>query len=100
MGFSRNFRSLMDISRNLILVGFGRIPGLVESGRIFLYRVDIGGILILVEFGRISRLVEPSEFLRCGVNISRNFRLVDLSGYFRFWFRVRAVSRGAFLLTN
>ena len=84
MGFGGNFGSLMDISRNLMLVGFGGIPGLVESSRIFLYGVDIGGILMSVEFGRISRLVEPGGFLRCGVNIGGNFRLVDLSGFFGF----------------
>ena len=65
-------------------MGFSRIPRLVESSRIFLYRVDISRILILVEFSRISGLVEPSGFLRCRVNISGNFRLVDLSGFFRF----------------
>ena len=38
--FSRIFRSLIDISRNLILVKFGRIPRLVELGRLLRYRVD------------------------------------------------------------
>jgi len=50
---------LVDVSGNLILVEFGGILGLVELGRLFRYRVDVG----------------------------RNFRLVDLSGFFRFWFR-------------
>ena len=90
----------MDISGNLMSVGFGGIPGLVESGGIFLCGVDIGGILMSVEFGRISGLVEPGGFLRCGVNIGGNFRLVDLSGFFGFWFGVGAVSRGAFLLAD
>ena len=46
--------------------------------------VDISEIFILVEFGRIPRLVESSRFLRRGVDISRNLRLVDLSGFPRF----------------
>ena len=49
----------MDVGRNLILVEFNRILGLVELGGLFRYRVDI----------------------------SRNFRLVDPGGFFRFWFR-------------
>jgi len=46
----------VDVSRNLILVEFGGILGLVELGGLFRYRVDIGG----------------------------NFRLVDPGGLFRF----------------
>jgi len=46
--------------------------------------VDISGNLISVEFGKILRLVESSGFLRRGVDISRNLRLVDLSGFPRF----------------
>ena len=60
MGFSKDFKSLMDISRNLILVRF--------SG-FFVCRVDISGILILVEFSRISRLIESSGFFKCRVSI-------------------------------
>jgi hypothetical protein len=56
IGFSRNSRSLVDISR----------------------------IFILVEFSRILRLVESSGFLRCRIDISRNLRLVDLSRFPRF----------------
>ena len=36
-----------------------------------------------MEFSRILRLVESSRFLRCRVDISRNFRLVDFSGNLR-----------------
>ena len=61
MGFSRNSRSLVDIS----------------------------GIFILVEFSRILRLVESGRFLRYRVDISRNLRLVDLSRFPRLWFRFR-----------
>jgi hypothetical protein len=46
--------------------------------------VDISGNLIFIEFSRIFRLVESSGFLRRGVNISRNLRLVDLSRFSRF----------------
>jgi hypothetical protein len=46
--------------------------------------VDISGIFILVEFGRILRLVESGGFLRCRIDISGNLRLVDLSGFPRF----------------
>jgi hypothetical protein len=37
-----------------------------------------------VEFSRIPRLVESSRFLRRGVDISRNLKLVDLSRFPRF----------------
>jgi len=50
--------------------------------------VDIGGILILVEFGGILGLVELGGLFRYRVDVSRNFRLVDPGGFFRFWFRV------------
>ena len=46
--------------------------------------MDISGIFILVEFGRILRLVESSGFLRRGIDISRNLRLVDLGRFSRF----------------
>ena len=50
--FSRISRSLIDISRNLILVEFGR---LVESSRILRRGVDIS---------RNPRLIDFSRFLR------------------------------------
>jgi hypothetical protein len=56
VGFGRNSKSLVDISRIFILVEFSRILGLVESG----------------------------GFLRCRIDISGNLRLVDLSGFPRF----------------
>ena len=46
--------------------------------------MDVSGILILVEFGKIFRLVELGGFLRYRVDVSGNFRLVDLSRSFRF----------------
>ena len=62
--------------------------------------MDISGIFILVEFSRILRLVESGRFLRCRVDISRNLRLVDLSGFSRFYFGFgfRAVYYKVFLL--
>jgi hypothetical protein len=42
--------------------------------------------------------VESSGFLRCRVDISRNLRLVDLSRFPKFLFRVRVVYYKAFLL--
>jgi len=56
MGFSGIFKSLMDISGSLTLVEFSKIPRLVDLGGLLRYRVDI----------------------------SRNFRLVDLNRFFRF----------------
>jgi len=53
----------VDVSGNLILVEFGKILRLVE----------FGGILGLVELGRLFRYK---------VNIGRNFRLIDPSGFF------------------
>ena len=46
--------------------------------------MDISGIFILVEFGKILRLVESSRFLRRKVDISKNLRLIDLSGFSKF----------------
>ena len=46
--------------------------------------MDVGGNLIFIEFGGILRLVESSGFLRRRVDISRNLRLIDLSGFPRF----------------
>ena len=52
------------------------------------FLVDVGGILILVEFSRILGLVESGGLFGYRVDISGNFRLVDSSEFFRFWFRV------------
>ena len=62
--------------------------------------MDISRIFILVEFGGILRLVESGGFLRCRVDIGRNLRLVNLGGFPRFYFRFRfrAVRYKAFLL--
>ena len=44
-----------------------------------------------MEFGGISGLVEFGKFLRHGVNISGNFRLINFSKFSRFQFRVKVV---------
>ena len=46
--------------------------------------MDISGIFILVEFGKILGLVESGGFLRYRVDISGNLRLVDFSGFPKF----------------
>ena len=56
----------------------------MEFSRFFKSLMDISGNFILVEFGKISRLIESSGFLRQGVDISKNLRLINLSGFPRF----------------
>ena len=46
--------------------------------------MDIGKNFILIKFGKISKLVKFSKFLKYKVNISRNLRLIDFSGFLRF----------------
>ena len=46
--------------------------------------MDVVGYLILVKFSGIIRLVESGEFLRYGVDINGNLRLMDLSGFLKF----------------
>jgi len=58
----------VDTSGNFILIGFSRIPRLVESGGFFVYRVSIGRTLILVKFCKIPNLV---EFLDCGIELKK-----------------------------
>ena len=43
--------------------------------------------------------MESGKFLRYRVDISGNLRLMDLSRFFKFWFRVRVIYYRAFLLT-
>ena len=62
--------------------------------------MDASGYLILVKFSGIIKLVESSGFLKCGVDISRNFRLMDLSKFLKFRFGVRVVYYRAFLLAT
>jgi hypothetical protein len=59
----------------------GRFVGFSRNSRSL---VDISGIFILVEFSGILGLVESGRFLRCRMDISRNLRLVDLGGFPRF----------------
>ena len=44
--------------------------------------------------------MESGKFLKCGVDISRNLRLIDLSGFSKFQFGVRVVFYKAFLLVT
>ena len=44
--------------------------------------------------------MESGGFLKYRVDISGNLRLMDLSGFFKFQFRVRAVFYRTFLLTT
>jgi hypothetical protein len=53
-----------------------------------------------MEFSRILLLVESGRFLRHRVDTSKNLRLVDLGGFLRFQFRVRAVGYKALLLVT
>jgi hypothetical protein len=46
--------------------------------------VDVVRYLILVKFSGIIRLVGFSGFLRYRVDINRNLRLIDLSGFPKF----------------
>ena len=55
----------------------------MDFSGIFRSLVDISGNLILVEFSRIPRLVESGGFLGY-VYVSGNFRLVGPSGFSRF----------------
>ena len=51
-----------------------------------------------MKFSGVPKLVKSSGFLRRGVDISGNLRLMDLSKFLKFWFGVRAVYYKAFLL--
>ena len=56
----------------------------MEFSRFFKSLMDISGDLILVKFSRISRLVKSSRFLRQGVDISGNLRLINPSRFPKF----------------
>ena len=53
-----------------------------------------------MEFSGIIRSVESSKFLKYGVDINGNLRLIDLSRFLKFWFKVRVVSYRIFLLVT
>ena len=55
MGFGRNFRFLIGISRSFILVKFGKVPKLVESSKFLKYKVDINRNLRLIDFSKFPR---------------------------------------------
>ena len=75
--FSRYFRFLTDVG------GYSRSLA------------DVSRYLISVKFSRIIKSVKFNKFLRCRVDINKNLRL---SGFPKFWFRVKAVHYRAFLL--
>ena len=62
--------------------GYSRF--LVDVCRYFKSLVDVIRYLILVEFSGIIKLMESSGFLKCGVDISGNLRLIDFSRFFKF----------------
>jgi hypothetical protein len=61
--------------------------------------MDIGGNLTSVEFSGIPKLVKFSKFLRYRVDISKNLKLINLSGFPKFQFGVKSVSHKALLFT-
>ena len=46
--------------------------------------MDVSGNFMLMEFGGIPRLVKSNKFFKCGVDISKNLRLIDFSKFFKF----------------
>ena len=46
--------------------------------------MDISRIFILVEFSRILGLVELDRLFKYRVDVSRDLRLVDFNGFFRY----------------
>ena len=70
----------------------------MEFNRNFKSLIDVSGNFILIEFGGIPRLVKSSKFLRYKVDINRNLRLMDFSKFPRFQFGVRIVYYKTFLL--
>ena len=60
--------------------------------------MDISGIFTLIEFSGIPKLVKSSRFFGYKVDINRNLKLIDFSGFSRFRFGVRIVYYKIFLL--
>jgi len=52
------------------------------------FLMDISRNLMSVEFNKILKLVELGRLFRCRVDISRNFRIIDLGRSSRFQFKV------------
>ena len=42
--------------------------------------------------------MESNKFLKYRVNINKKFKLIDFSGFFGFWFKVKVVYYKVFLL--
>ena len=92
MGFNGYFRSLTDINRYFRFLA--DVYGYSRS------LADVIGYLILIKFSGIIRSIESGKFLRYKVDISGNLKLIDLSRFSKFWFRVRAVSYRTFLFAT
>ena len=60
--------------------------------------MDISGNFMSMEFSGIPRLVKSSRFLKRGVDISGNLRLIDFNRFSKFQFEVRMVYYKTFLL--
>ena len=56
----------------------------MEFNRISRSLVNISRNLILVKFDKITRLVESSKFFRRKVDINKNFRPINTSRFPRF----------------
>jgi hypothetical protein len=62
--------------------------------------MDISGNLTSVKFSGIPKLIKSGGFFRCRVDISKNLRLINLSRFPKFQFKVRVVNYKAFLLAT
>jgi hypothetical protein len=71
---------------------------LTDISRYPRFLTDASRYLILIKFGGIVKSVKFNGFLRYRVDINRNLRLMDLSGFLKFQFRIRAVYYRTFLL--
>ena len=78
--------------------GYSRF--LVDVYRYSKSLADVIRYLILVKFSGIIKSVKSGGFLRYKVDISGNLRLIDLSGFLKFQFRVRVVFYKIFLLAT
>ena len=76
MGFSGYFRSLIDVN------GYFRF--LADIYRYFKSLADVIRYFILVKFSGIIRLVESGGCFKCKIDINRNLKLIDLSGFPKF----------------
>ena len=87
MEFSGNFKSLIDISGNFMLIEFGGIPKLIKSSRFLRRRVDIGRNLRLIDFSRFSkfqfgvRMVHYRTFLLIIRGGKQKLKVIPINNY-------------------